>query len=86
MAFIYKENEKDEQRKTTMPDNFNPTDKDGNKMVHPSNISQKLWDDWVKNLPSKPLPDGIPCSHHGCLDHVTHPCEGCGRIAGMTEF
>lgn len=25
---------------------------------------------------------GVPCSHPGCLSHVTHPCEGCGRIAG----
>ncbi len=23
-----------------------------------------------------------PCSHPGCLQHVSHPCEGCGRIAG----
>jgi hypothetical protein len=28
------------------------------------------------------LRDGIPCSHPGCLSHITHPCEGCGRIAG----
>lgn len=27
--------------------------------------------------------DGKPCSHPGCLNHVTHPCEGCGRIGGM---
>ena len=25
---------------------------------------------------------GEPCSHAGCLSHITHPCEGCGRIAG----
>ena len=30
----------------------------------------------------KKLPDGVPCNHPGCLHHVTHPCEGCGRIAG----
>jgi hypothetical protein len=23
--------------------------------------------------------DGEPCSHPGCRNHVTHPCEGCGR-------
>jgi len=23
-----------------------------------------------------------PCAHPGCLSHVSHPCEGCGRIAG----
>lgn len=28
------------------------------------------------------LKDGEPCGHRGCLSHVTHPCEGCGRIAG----
>lgn len=28
------------------------------------------------------LVDGEPCYHAGCLSHVTHPCEGCGRIAG----
>jgi hypothetical protein len=28
------------------------------------------------------LPDGVACGHAGCLNHVTHPCEGCGRIAG----
>jgi hypothetical protein len=28
-------------------------------------------------------PDGVPCDHPGCLSHVTHPCEGCGRIGGV---
>lgn len=23
-----------------------------------------------------------PCSHRGCYAHHSHPCEGCGRIAG----
>jgi hypothetical protein len=26
--------------------------------------------------------DQEPCSHIGCLNHVSHPCEVCGRIAG----
>jgi len=26
--------------------------------------------------------DGEPCSHRGCLNHISHPCEGCGRIGG----
>jgi hypothetical protein len=30
------------------------------------------------------LRDGEPCSHPGCLKHVTHPCEGCGRVGGRT--
>jgi hypothetical protein len=28
------------------------------------------------------LEPGEPCGHPGCLSHVTHPCEGCGRIGG----
>lgn len=28
--------------------------------------------------------DGEPCSHPGCLNHVTHPCEGCGRVGGRS--
>jgi len=28
------------------------------------------------------LPPNVPCGHPGCLHHVSHPCEGCGRIAG----
>lgn len=23
--------------------------------------------------------DGQPCKHHGCKNHISHPCEGCGR-------
>jgi len=30
------------------------------------------------------LPDGVPCKHPGCLRHITHPCEGCGRVAGRS--
>ena len=25
---------------------------------------------------------GMPCRHRGCLRHVSHPCEGCGRVNG----
>jgi hypothetical protein len=25
--------------------------------------------------------DGEPCNHIGCRSHISHPCEGCGRIA-----
>ena len=27
--------------------------------------------------------DGQPCEHRGCLNHLSHPCEGCGRIGGV---
>lgn len=29
------------------------------------------------------LRDGEPCKHRGCLNHISHPCEGCGRIRGQ---
>lgn len=28
--------------------------------------------------------EGEPCNHRGCLSHITHPCEGCGRIGGIS--
>lgn len=31
------------------------------------------------------LRDGEPCGHPGCLHHVTHPCEGYGRIGGHSR-
>lgn len=32
----------------------------------------------------RPLRPDQPCHHPGCLSHVSHPCEGCGRIAGRS--
>jgi hypothetical protein len=26
------------------------------------------------------LEDGEECLHKGCSSHISHPCEGCGRI------
>lgn len=34
-------------------------------------------------MDSKQLKDGVPCSHKGCLSHISHPCEGCGRVWGI---
>lgn len=31
----------------------------------------------MKNLK---LREGEPCKHIGCASHITHPCEGCGRV------
>lgn len=31
------------------------------------------------------LKDGEPCGHRGCLSHLSHPCEGCGRIGGKRD-
>lgn len=30
------------------------------------------------------LRDGVACGHPGCLSHISHPCEGCGRIGGRS--
>lgn len=35
---------------------------------------------------SRQLKSGEPCDHQGCLSHVSHPCEGCGRIGGQGEY
>lgn len=29
------------------------------------------------------LRDGEPCGHPGCLNHISHPCKGCGRVGGV---
>lgn len=36
--------------------------------------------------PLKTYKDGEPCEHPGCLNHITHPCEGCGRIGGRNQI
>lgn len=33
---------------------------------------------------NRQLLDGTPCAHPGCLSHISHPCDGCGRIGGRT--
>jgi hypothetical protein len=33
-------------------------------------------------LHTKKYRDGEPCDHPGCLHHLSHPCENCGRIGG----
>ena len=37
-------------------------------------------------MATRKLKNGEPCEHRGCLDHVSHPCEGCGRIGGRSAF
>lgn len=32
------------------------------------------------------LKDGEPCSHPGCLSHITHPCERCGRFSVVSRL
>lgn len=34
-------------------------------------------------MEEKTLKDGEPCDHPGCLLHISHPCEGCGRVGGI---
>lgn len=51
----------------------------------PAEISRAEFDAaWERNFGKKrELRPDEPCSHRGCLAHVSHPCEGCGRIAGQ---
>jgi hypothetical protein len=43
--------------------------------------------DMEEKFPDKrwQLRDGEPCTHPGCLKHLTHPCEGCGRVGGRSR-
>jgi len=45
-----------------------------------------LFGDWTGDMiyVTKMLLDGEPCNHPGCLSHISHPCEGCGRVAGKS--
>lgn len=29
--------------------------------------------------------NGVSCNHPGCLNHLSHPCEVCGRIGGKYQ-
>jgi hypothetical protein len=31
---------------------------------------------------AKAIKEGEPCGHPGCLQHLSHPCEKCGRKGG----
>ena len=42
--------------------------------------------DCIKSKKIKQLKDGESCGHTGCLNHISHPCEYCGRIAGMNNL
>lgn len=39
----------------------------------------------VEEFDRKQISNGKSCGHPGCLNHVTHPCEFCGRIAGQRQ-
>lgn len=53
--------------------------------MYKENITDK---DWKKYMIAEwtPLKDGEPCWHKGCLNHISHPCEKCGRIAGSSKL
>lgn len=33
----------------------------------------------LESCKTSPDSQSTPCLHPGCMSHVTHPCEGCGR-------
>jgi hypothetical protein len=47
-------------------------------MPDDDSLDLTLW--FMKQRPI--LRPGEPCKHPGCLSHISHPCEGCGRIGG----
>jgi hypothetical protein len=49
------------------------------------NITQTMFTDLPPLLP-RVFKDGEPCDHPGCLAHVSHPCEVCGRIASRGQY
>lgn len=65
----------------TKPNKRAWTGKDKLSKVRPENFKHFF----VGDFP--PLKDGEACGlHTGCLRHVSHPCEGCGRIAGNDKL
>jgi len=52
--------------------------------LHSEHAAQCFLDAKRRDKKRAELNQGEPCGHPGCLNHVTHPCEGCGRIAGRT--
>lgn len=45
----------------------------------PAHFEPRLPVDPKRDIP----PPGVPCRHRGCLGHISHPCEVCGRIGGI---
>jgi len=47
---------------------------------------ENRWPELKMKIAGRPsLRDGEPCTHPGCLSHLTHPCEGCGRVGGVSN-
>lgn len=44
-------------------------------------ISEEMRKQDIKPKDEILFQDGEPCHHFGCRAHISHPCEGCGRIA-----
>lgn len=34
----------------------------------------------------EPLKDGEECEHKGCRNHISHPCDNCGRIGASSKL
>jgi hypothetical protein len=51
------------------------------KLAKDTRGDENRWPELNLRICGRPfLRDGEPCSHPGCLNHLSHPCEGCGRI------
>lgn len=49
----------------------------------PQDWSSEHWMNEDYKIVGIPLKDGESCGHKGCLNHITQPCEKCGRIGGQ---
>ena len=89
--------ETEEQYSTALADHVAPRD-----LIESEEIRNKVgWDQFtdkqnekmilnhLKHHRNKEEPNrknGEPCSHPGCKNHFTHPCEVCFRIGAMGEY
>lgn len=51
-----------------------------------NNVSDNYKKYVLGNIILPEFKDGEPCNHKGCLNHISHPCEGCGRIGGSNKL
>jgi len=48
----------------------------------PGIVYEQTGELWMPK-PARRYEPGKPCAHPGCIAHLSHPCEGCGRIGGL---
>lgn len=49
-------------------------------------VKEIVFDNLIDSRTKEKLRIGKACHHFGCLNHITHPCEECWRVAGFWRF